>query len=128
MEVVGSGSLAPCDGSHAQKWTLQGDQGEQQLVSGQGFGCLSNGPPPGGPPPISPNSRSTPSNWFCAITIAVPIYQSVSLSMPSTAGCRTPTTRSSINSFVVHTICCANLFTSYARFFRTNETRGSLGF
>ena len=76
FEVVGGGSLSPCDpSSHGQQWTVKpvvrsdtqpgtdsegewpkgagsnrGAQQLQQLVSGTGFGCLSNGPPQGGPP------------------------------------------------------------------------------
>lgn len=51
FEVVGGGSLAACDGSRrAQQWAMQGQPGAQSLVSGSGFGCLSNGPPAGGPP------------------------------------------------------------------------------
>lgn len=48
LEVVGGGMLSRCDGSPAQAWRVQGQPGEQQLASGSGFGCLSNGNPPGG--------------------------------------------------------------------------------
>lgn len=60
LEIVGGGSLAHCDGSHGQQWTFKpaqvlattdyGHTGLQQLVSGTGFGCLSNGPPASGAP------------------------------------------------------------------------------
>lgn len=77
FEVMGGGSLSPCDGSRGQSWTIKqinsstvlatargsGDTPQQsdeglhprttelkQLVSGSGFGCLSNGPPADGPP------------------------------------------------------------------------------
>ena len=50
MQVVGGGSLVACDGSRGQQWTMEGAEGRQKLISGTGFGCLSNGPPAGGPP------------------------------------------------------------------------------
>jgi alpha-galactosidase len=49
LEVLGGGSLAPCDGSRSQQWTITGDVGAQQLKNGAGFGCLSNGGPNAAP-------------------------------------------------------------------------------
>ena len=48
LEVMGGGSLSTCDGSKAQSWTRKG----QQLESGTGFGCLSNGAPGGDAPTV----------------------------------------------------------------------------
>jgi len=48
LEVMGGGSLGTCDGSKAQAWARKG----QQLESGTGFGCLSNGAPGGDAPTV----------------------------------------------------------------------------
>ena len=50
LEVSGGASIATCDGSRQQMWTLTGPAGAQQIESGAGFGCVSNGEPTGGPP------------------------------------------------------------------------------
>ena len=68
FEVVGSGSLATCDNSRGQQWTAKGEKGAQQLVSGTGFGCLSNGPPKGGPP-ISLTFDVVGLGWKTAVAV-----------------------------------------------------------
>lgn len=51
LVVRDGGRLALCDGSPSQRWVTAGGAGQpRQIVSGNGFGCLTNGHPPGGPP------------------------------------------------------------------------------
>lgn len=42
---VSGGTLGDCSGRPSQQWQLRGSPGKQQIVSGTGFGCVTNGEP-----------------------------------------------------------------------------------
>lgn len=46
FELEGGGTLAACDGSKRQQWTVQGSQGHQTIrAAGNKYSCISNGNP-----------------------------------------------------------------------------------